>query len=402
MNRMYRLAVLNSHPIQYFAPLYRRLAQEPDIDLTVYYCSRQGADEYLDPGFGQRLKWDIPLLEGYRYTFLPNLRRQDQVAGSFSLINPSIIAELQQKRYDAICLHGHVYVTDWLGVLGALCSRTPIFYRSESSLTYDSQVRRPLYIRLVKSLVLRTLFAQIEAFLAIGTLNREFYRFYGAEQAKIFQVPYAVDNQYFSLKASEFRERRAELRAAHGLGDQVVFLFAAKMTAKKRPLELLQAFRMIHDVPQAALLMVGDGELREQAEKYVTEHGLVNVHFTGFVNQSQLPKYYAMSDVFVRPDGVYQGDWGLTVNEAMAAGLAIIATDKIGASVDLIRDNLNGVKVRFGDLHDLASAMREIATRPGLAQAMGTRSAEIIRTWSYEECVQGVKSALRQVSNGGK
>jgi glycosyltransferase involved in cell wall biosynthesis len=250
--------------------------------------------------------------------------------------------------------------------------------------------------------VLRALFAQIEAFLAIGTLNREFYRFYGAEQAKIFQVPYTVDNQYFSMKTSEFRERRAELRATYGLGDQVVFLFAAKMIPKKQPLELLQAFRMLHDVPQAALLMVGDGELREQAEKYVTEHNLVNVHFVGFVNQSQLPKYYAMSDVFVRPDGVYQGDWGLTVNEAMAAGLAVIATDKIGASVDLIRNNQNGFKVRFGDLQDLAGAIRKIATQPGLAQAMGAQSAEIIQTWSYEECVQGVKSALRQLSNGGK
>src|SRR5436309_1263432 len=99
MMSIYRLAVLQSHPIQYFAPFYRRLAQEPGLDLTVFYCSRQGLEEYVDPDFGERFKWDIPLLQGFRHQFLPNWRHQDGVAGFFSLVNWPIIRELARGRF---------------------------------------------------------------------------------------------------------------------------------------------------------------------------------------------------------------------------------------------------------------------------------------------------------------
>jgi glycosyltransferase involved in cell wall biosynthesis len=161
---------------------------------------------------------------------------------------------------------------------------------------------------------------------------------------------------------------------------------------------LLRAYRDISDLPNVALLMVGDGKLLEQAKDYVRAEGLHNVRFTGFVNQGELPKYYGMSDVFIRPDGLYQGDWGLTVNEAMAAGLAMISSDRLGATQDLVKNNVNGRVIRFGDLSDLAAAMREMALDPERARAMGERSAAIIKQWSYEECVQAVKSALKRFS----
>jgi hypothetical protein len=93
-SRIHRLAILNSHPIQYFAPLYRRSARESEIDLTIYYCSRQGLAEHVDPDFGVSVQWDVPLLEGYESRFLPNPRRRDRVGGLFSLINPSIVREV--------------------------------------------------------------------------------------------------------------------------------------------------------------------------------------------------------------------------------------------------------------------------------------------------------------------
>ena len=102
MDKKYKLAIVNSHPIQYFAPLHRRLAGDPRIDLTVYFCSRQGFEEYLDPGFGTTVKYDIPLVEGFAHKFLPNLRNTDRMDGFFSMVNPSIISEFWRNRYDAI------------------------------------------------------------------------------------------------------------------------------------------------------------------------------------------------------------------------------------------------------------------------------------------------------------
>jgi len=394
----YRLAVLNSHPIQYFAPLYRRLAQEEEVDLTVYYCSRVGLDGYEGTGgFGQAIKWDVPLLDGYKHCFLSNLRRRDDVSRFGSLVNPAIVTALLRNRYDALWLHSYSYVTHLLSVVASRLAGTPILYRTESSLTFDLMVRRSLGVRAVKPVFLRALFKQVAAFLAIGTLNRQFFEYYGAPSERIFHVPYSVDNDHFRILAAEARRDRAKLRARLGLRDEdVVFLFAAKMTPNKAPLELLRAYERVK-APRKALLIAGDGELRSQAEAYVREHGLERVRFLGFVNQSALPEVYAMSDVFVRPDGIAKGDWGLTVNEAMASGLALVSSDSIGATVDLVRHGENGFVWRFGDLDDLARAMERHTTDAAACRRMGDRSQEIISAWSYEECVRGIIAALHSL-----
>ena len=399
---MYRLAILNSHPVQYAVPFYRRLAREPELDFTVYFYSRQGADEYVDADFGRAVRWDVPLLEGYRYKFLPNLRRHDRVAGFASLVNPAILAELRRERYDAVFMNGYSFLTDWFAFFAARSSGTPILYGSDASLIYDREVRRPWYIRWFKPLMLRWIFGAMSSFLASGSLSRQFYEFYGAPPERIFLFPAAVDNEHFASRGADFGERRNALRMELGIApEDVVFVFAAKMTPVKAPLELLQAYEKAtrDSVQGTALLMVGDGPLRAEAECFARERKLKKVVFTGFANQGELPKYYAMSDVFVRPDGVYKGPWGYTVNEAMCCGLAVIVTDKIGATYDLVRHGANGLVVKFRDLDALAAAMRQLAADPEGTRQMGRRSAELIRTWSYEQCVEGLFAALRSLDS---
>ncbi len=401
--RVYRLAILNSHPVQYSAPFFRRLAKEPEVDLTIYYYSRQGVDEYMDPGFGQVVRWDVPLLEGYRSKFLPNLLSGDRVAGPFSLINPSVITEIRRNRFDAVWMAGYAYLTDWLAYFAARFSGTPVFFLGESSLVYDRHVRRPWYIRWLKPPLLRWFFRGVHAAMAIGSLNREFYRYYGVPEERIFPCPHAVDNAHFAAVSAQYREQRDGLRRELGIApEDVVFLYAAKMTALKAPLEMLEAYRRAtQGESRAALLMVGEGPLRAEAEAFVRQHDLRKVVFTGFVNQSELPKYYALSDVHVRPDGIYRGDWGFTVNEAMACGLAVVASDKIGATYDLVRHGGNGYVVKFGDLEDLAGALRRLTGDAEMTRRLGERSREIIQGWSYEEGVRGTLAALHSLGSSG-
>jgi glycosyltransferase involved in cell wall biosynthesis len=400
--KRHKLAVLTAHPIQYQAPLFRRLASHPEIDLTVYFCWDFGVEkEEYEPGFGKKIKWDIPLLEGYKYKFLPNLSPKPS-ASFWGQVNPAIIKELRENQYDAIWIHGYSQISNWLALASARLSGTAVFYRCESSLVFDSNVHRHIFVRLIKPCLLRFLFKQVNCFLSIGTLNKQFYLHYGVQPEQIYHVPYAVDNEYFVRKTSEFHQYRHSIRAGLGINpDNIVFLFAAKMIPKKAPIELLQAYKRLSDLSNKGLIMVGDGELRPQAEAYVRDNRLCAVHFVGFVNQSELPKYYAISDVFIRPDGLYKGDWGLTVNEAMASRLGIIATDKIGVTTDLVRNNENGIVVRFGDIDELASAMRYMILNPETCRQMGKRSSEIISTWGYEECVNGILKALHSLTEGG-
>jgi glycosyltransferase involved in cell wall biosynthesis len=392
--RKYRLAILVSHPIQYFSPLYRRLAKEPTIDLTVYYCHEPKDESAFDPGFGTIVKWDVPLLDGHRYVVLSNLRKKVSLSEFTGLINPSIVPELFRHRYDAIWLHGYNYATHLLALLTARLTGTPIFYRSESTLTYDRVIRRSWIIRWLKPLFLRLLFREVSAFLATGTMNSDFYRHYGVDKNQIFLVPYTVDNEFFIERVANLRASRDENRAAMGISpDTVAFLFPAKLIPIKRPLQALEAYRLVRH-SKKALLIAGDGELRGEMEKRVASDDIPGVHFLGFVNQSELPRIYAISDVLLRFDGATKGDWGLTVNEAMASGLAIIASNQIASVVDLVRPGQNGFIANFDDQQSFTQAMESIAENVDTCKDMGHRSIELIHSWSYEQCVEGVLAAL--------
>lgn len=387
---MYRLAILNSHPIQYFAPLYRRLSQEADLEVTVFFCSRQGVKRYYDGGFGQEVQWDIPLTEGYKHKFLPNWRRHDAVGGFFSLINPSIIKELQTGEYDAIWVHGHNHATYLLAIFVAKLLKTAVFMRAETHLLLQrtglkSFIRRPL---------MTAFYHLCDACLAIGTQNAAFYRYHQVPEEKIFLVPYTVDNNFFKQAVGQYTQNRLDLREAMGLpAHQPIILFASKLTERKRPLDLLQAF---HKLQQqnivATLIYVGSGSEEAKLRAYVQDHALHDVYFLGFQNQLALPKFYAVSDMFVLPSE--NEPWGLIINEVMCAGLPVIASQEIGAVADLIHNNENGFTFPAGDIAALTECLRKIVVDPSLRKRMNGRSLEIINNWNYEQCVIGVKQAL--------
>ncbi|MGA2409595.1 MAG: glycosyltransferase family 4 protein [Candidatus Binataceae bacterium] len=386
---------MNTHPIQYCAPLYRRLSSDSAIDLTVYYCSRQALDESYDRGFGRAIAWNIPLVDGYAHVFLANLRQSGRPGkGFFQLINPGIVKELYRKRYDAIWIHAYNYCTSMLAFIVARLLGIRIFYRTESSLVYDKMVTRPLWLRLMKLAFLRAYLAQVDRFLAIGSRNREFYRYYGQDMARIIDVPYAVDNEFFQCNAAAWTPQRPLLRQALGLPpDAIVFIFAAKLIPEKRPLEMIKAYERLHAPARAALVVVGDGVLADDCKTYVTQAHLNNIVFTGFVNQNEMPKYYALSDVLVHPADPCKGDWGLTVNEAMACGLAIIASEGVGAVDDLVKGRGTGLVVPCGSIQAVATAMEHLLD-PNILSGMQAASKRVIQTWDFDQCVRGVKQAL--------
>lgn len=342
---MYKLAVLNTHPIQYFAPLYRRLAQEPDIDLTVYFCSHQGVEEYLDDGFGERIKWDVSLLDGYNHRFLNNLRRGDQVGGFWSLINLGIISELRRGRYDALLVNGHNHATYLIAMFASRLLGTSVLIRCDTHLL----LRRSALKRWLRKPLMGLLYRGLCSFcLPIGTRNRQFYLSHGVSEDRLFLVPFAVDNEYFKSRAESTRAK-AELKQELGLPQEKgVILFASKLISRKRPMDLLLAFQAARrrDL-QAVLVFVGSGEQEKLLRDYVREHEVPDVLFFGFQNQSELPKFYSVADVFVLPSE--NEPWGLILNEVMCAGLPVIASDEIGAVPDLVR-HLRRMEQEFADV----------------------------------------------------
>jgi glycosyltransferase involved in cell wall biosynthesis len=389
-----RLAVVSSHPIQYQAPLFKRLAKRPELDLTVYFCRDFGVGgEQYDPGFDRKFKWDIPLLEGYVYKFLPN-RSPRPSSSFFGLINPSIIRELRGNSYDAVWVHGYATMTNWLAFAGAWMTKTPVMLRGESHLLNQ----RAGWRRLIKRLVLPPLFANIASFLPIGSLNRDYYRHYGVPIDKMVEVPYAVDNEFFQGKYKGMEKERERLRSELGVGpDRTVILFASKMLPRKGAMDLLRAYEKVREGEGegAALVFVGDGGERNALESYAKGHGVKDALFTGFKNQTELPGYFTAADVFVLPST--EEPWGLIINEAMNLRLPVVTTDKVGAGPDLVKDGENGFIYPAGDVEALSAALKRLVRDPALRQKMGEASLRIIDRWSFNEDVEGILAALERI-----
>ena len=395
-----RIAILTSHVIQYQTPLFRKFAAMPGIDLTVYFCWDFGVRKTYDAQFGMQIEWDIPLLDGYRYIFLKN-RSPKPSSGFWGQVNPSIIRELRKGKYDAILVYGWNSFTNWLAFFTAFIYQTPVFLHGENPLNQERVRNR--FKKYLKRAILGWLFTRVSALPYIGEENRKFYKQYGVPDAKLFFTPYAVDNERFMAESYRLASRKSEFKRELGItSSQPVILFVGKFIDKKRPLDLLKAYeKLITDnrqptTKQPALVFVGDGELRPKLEEYTKKCWLENVHFVGFKNQTELPKYYTLADVFVLPSGTGE-TWGLVVNEAMCFGLPVVVSDVVGCGSDLVHRNENGFIFRLGNIDELAVCIRKLVESRDRVESFGKRSKEIIARYSHEKDIEGIKEALNLI-----
>lgn len=390
----FRLAVVNSHPIQYFAPLYAYLNRDPDIEITALYCSDFSLRGGVDPGFKQPVKWNVDLLEGYRHVFLGKRARKRKPGGFFSLTCPQVWREIRSGRYDAVWLHGYTYAALVLAFLAARSKGIPVFMRGETQLKLH---RSALRLRLRHSVLSRAFRRLGGGCLAVGSANRAYYRNLGIPDSKIFDVPYTVDNQRFIDDARLDADQRREVRAKLGVPqDQPVVLYASKFMARKHPDDVVEAIaRLRGEGITATLLFVGTGELETRLRARVAELELADVVFAGFVNQAELPAVYAASDIFVLPSE--NEPWGLIVNEVMCAGLPVVVGDEVGCVPDLVHEDVNGKRIRAGNVDSLVSALRPLLLDEDARAAMGAQSLAMIRKWSYAECHDGIKAAIASV-----
>lgn len=391
VKRCVRIAVLNSHPIQYFAPLYAYLNQAADLEVTAFYLSDVSIRGGTDAEFKREVKWDVDLLSGYRSVFLGRAAYTREPRGFWSLVAPQVWNELRSGRYDVLWLHGHQYAANLIALVAAKSAGLPVMMRCDSHLGVPCRgikaiLRRPL---------LGALYTQCDRLLAIGSGNAALYRAMGVSERKIFAVPYAVDNDRFIAAANSARTQRAEVRRRYGIpADRPSVLFAAKFTRQKRPGDLLEAARLLNvELGGFTVVMAGSGELEAELRRFCAEHELSNVVFTGFVNQSELPALYAVADVFVLPSGADE-HWGLAVNEAMCAGLPVVVSREVGCVPDLVADGVNGFTPRVGDIGALARALRLLIDDESLRRRQGQASFARIRQWGYRQCLEGIRSAL--------
>jgi glycosyltransferase involved in cell wall biosynthesis len=387
-NRL-RIAHVAPHPVPYFAPLYREIAGRPDVDLTVYFCSDETLRAFYHPSVGRALRWDADLLGGYKHRLLPSARRTRVTAGPRLRPNVDIAREIASEQYDAVWVHGYAYTTAWMAAAAALRSGARLLVREEQTLL-DRRPRGPRAV--ARELALRALLARAHG-LYIGEQNRRFLRRYGVPESRLTPARYCVDNAYFAAEAARLRPRRDELRARFGVtDDRPVVLFVGRMIEKKRPLLLLDAFARIRRERACALVIAGDGPLRAAAESAVAARAIPDVHFAGFLNQSELPAAYAAADVFTLPSSHHE-TWGLVVNEAMNFSLPAVVTDRVGCAEDLVHNTRSGTVVRPDDAASLAAALAHLIDDRDRRERYGAESRCIVSRYTVAAAADGIVSA---------
>jgi len=389
-----RLAYVTSHPIQYQVALFRALAREGGVDFRAFFASRMGVEAYFDPGFGKELKWDVPLLEGYAHTFVKNLSGKPHVHGFGALVNPTMGLELRRWGADVAIVHGYAHATMLMTMAACRLMGMPCLIRGESNLLPDRAPR----VRLVKALAAQALRRTVSGAVAIGALNAAYWRHYGIPEDRVFLAPYVVDNDYFAAREGDAVVAAAARREEMGLGPETLVVgYAAKLSEVKDARTLIRAFGEA-DVPDSALVLAGDGPLRAELEALAASYPRARVRFLGFLNQSEMPVIYALSDLFALPSNFEP--WGLVVNEAMNLGRPIVASDAVGCAPDLIGPD-NGWVFPARDAAALTTVLKEALARPDARarlDAMGQASRRRIARWGLPEAVRGMVDAARAVA----
>lgn len=396
-----RVAYFVSHPVQYQAPLLRHISKHPDIDLTVFFSSDCSVREYRDDGFGVRVKWDVPLLDGYKYEFLPHIRETDNPTHFAKPINWGVFKRLRKGRFDAVWLFGYDRLLCYQVMLAAKLLGIPVILQGESNL---GSRKRPFKVRLAKRLLAPVLKSLVRCVVPIGTLNEQYWKHYFGPDFPSFRMPYSINNDFFRQRAIEARPQREKLREQLGLEPgRPVILYASKLQTRKRCIDLVEAFLQLSPTqgadPNAYLLIVGDGVEREALERRVREAGVTGIRFLGFKNQTELPAIYDLCDAFVLPS--FNETWGLIVNELMSVGKPIIVTDRVGCQPDLVHDGVNGFVYPVGDVAALTDCLRRLVEDPALRESMSEQSRQIIQKHTYDEDLHGLRRALAYITRQG-
>lgn len=391
MNRARRVAVVVSHPIQYYVTLYRALARSPALELNVFFASRIGLDEAFDREMNAKVAWATDLTGGYDHEFLPGAEFIHEV-GFRTVDNPGVGATLSRFRPDAVIIHGYAMLTMLRALVWARVSGVRTILASDSS----AHGSPPGLRRSAKMAIVPPLLRQFGAALTMSDRAEAHLASLHYPRSRMFRTPVLIDEGFWRARERR-RSVRSEKRAALGLSeDDFVLLCSGKLHPRKRFLDVLAALAQLKNQAKAnrpcKLLIAGDGEERDMLQAYAAEHAL-DVRFPGFVNIDALPALYAAADVFVHSPEIEQ--YGMVVLEAAVLGLPMVLSDRVGTigPSSIARADINALVYPFGDVDALAQRIVRLRDDEGLRLQMADASLEISRDHSGPASVASVVAA---------
>lgn len=379
--KKYSLGIVQTHATQFDGPLFKRLSEYTEIDVTVYYTRPTGRAP-LDSELGRSPNWDNEVLSRYRCK-----AREFGFWGSVRFLS-----QVMNSNHDLIVIGGYIPFYHFLIAICARLKGMAVGLRSDTVMLYSKSAYSVKSIS--KRLVMPYVFKVYSFGHPVGTLAKQYLLRYGFPEDRIFRFPYAVDNDYLASRCGRYRLRRDRIRRALGIEpDSFVVISIVKFVEREDPLTPLRGFaRLLKSCPKAHLVLVGDGPMMREIKTTIKEKAILNVHLPGFVRYSRLPLFYSIADVFVHPP-VWES-WGVSVNEAMACGLPVVVAKTVGSNVDLVEPGKTGFIFEAGNPEDLANCLLKLSCNSRLTEAMGNNAKQLVKDWSYDSVEKSLLKAL--------
>jgi glycosyltransferase involved in cell wall biosynthesis len=387
-----KIAIISSHPIQYYAPLFALLAKEPGIDLMVFYTwGESSLAGKFDPDFGKDIEWDIPLLEGYNFIFLNNTSNDPGSHHFKGIINPTLNQEIESWGADIVWIWGWAFDSH----LKALCyfkGKKEVWFRGDSTLL--DEPRGISLKKLARRIFLIWVYRYVDKVFYVGTHNKAYYIKHRLKESQLIYAPHAIDNHRFSDSNGEKSKMAIEWRRKLGLDDNdLVLLFAGKFEPRKNPFFLIELMKIIES-NNVKLLIVGNGPLEYYLKQNLHNYNCVT--FLDFQNQSLMPILYRMADFYILPS--VSETWGLAINEALASGTKVIASSFCGGSIDLINQD-NGII--FNPKSDLNKVCQYVNQNENYKLSIGRGGSKLVGH-SYDNIIESIKKMIVTYEDSNK
>lgn len=393
MNKL-KLNFVFTHPIQYKTPLMKEISN--NMNVLVHFMSKRGVEKYFDKDFGKSIKWDVDLLDGYKYKFHKNKTKHFEDKKKFySFCNPNLINSIRESsKNDIWIIHGWNYISCWLVVLSCMIFGKKYIVSAETP--YLHERKKNIFSRTLRKIIIGNFFLKFSyKIFYIGKANRAFFENQGVIDSKLIYYPYCVDNNLFQSKAKEITAKeKSNLLIQHSLVGKKIILVCGKLNHKKRAMGILKSFALSSlEKKDWALLFVGDGPLKEKLLSEVENYNC-KVIVTGFINQKEIPLYYSISTIYLMASGIGE-TWGLATNEAMNFSKPIMISNYSGCSHDLVIDGYNGFEFITDDIKSLTNKLNKLNDiTVSELNLMGQRSKDIIENFNFKKVSDNIQEHI--------
>jgi len=388
----YKTVIVAPSCFYYHTPLYRKIDEHVDLDLTVYFCSDEAlVGRQISLHFQANSSWGIEdkVLIGYRYEFLKNYSPFPSYLRSFfGLVNIGILNEIRKNRPDLMILMAWINPTFWLAILACKFYRIPFVLMTDQNIQNEMQKSR-LKAFLKQFALGRLLFPMAAGFLSAGTSNNRFYEHYNVPKNALIPFAFSWGFEDLIQEADTIAKDRSSIRKELGIRPECfVVLFAGRFVPEKDLPTLLTAYRLA-ELSDSSLILVGDGALNSQINRYISENNMKDVRMMGFKNRNEIGQFFTAADVLVLPSR--QETWGMVVNEALCYSLPIILSDQVGSGPDLLQAGENGYSFPAGDADALAETLKKVRELPIESRLkMGAKSRQIIADLTEQDLISGL------------